>query len=275
MTTVLAAPQTGATLSAGSTGHSPARYLSHVLALAKRSLIKTMRTPEALIDVTLQPLIFLAMFTYIFGGALGGGDRTAYLQFLLPGLLGQTIAMAGVAIGQNLNADIEKGVFDRFRSLPIARSVPLVGAVAADVVRYFILVAVTLIVGTLMGFRIQTSPGAALVAVALAIGFALCFCWISVWVGMLVRTPGAVQGIMFLLVLPLSFGSNTFADPATMPGWLQAFVNVNPISQLVSAVRGLMTGGPVAGPLAWTLVWMAGLLAVFVPLALRAYRKRV
>jgi len=250
-------------------------YFKHVAALAKRSLIKTARTPEALIDVTLQPIIFLAMFTYIFGGALGSGSRADYLQFLLPGLLGQTIAMAGVALGQNLNADIEKGVFDRFRSLPIGRSTPVVAAVAADIVRYVILIVITLGVGMLMGFRIHTSPIAVLAAVVLAVGFALCFCWISVWVGMKARTPGAVQGIMFLLVLPLSFGSNTFVDPATMPGWLHAFVDVNPISKLVSAVRGLMVGGPVAGPLGWTLVSMAVLLVVFVPLALRGYQRRV
>jgi len=247
--------------------------LRHVLALAKRSLIKTLRTPEALIDVTLQPVIFLTLFTYIFGGAIAGGSTQEYLQFLLPGILGQTIALAGVAVGQNLNSDIEKGVFDRFRSLPIARSAPLVGTVAADVVRYLILCVVTLGFGYLMGFRIETNAVAAVAAVGISIAFALCFCWISVWVGMMVRTPGAVQGVMFLIVLPLSFASSTFVDPSTMPGWLQAFVKVNPISHLVGTVRGLMIGGPVANNLMWTLGWMATLLVVFVPLALRAYRR--
>lgn len=253
---------------------SPATFVTHVLTLAKRSLIKTWRTPEALIDVTLQPIIFLLMFTYIFGGAIAGGSQHDYLQFLLPGILGQTIAMAGVAVGQNLNSDIEKGVFDRFRSLPISRAVPLVGTVAADVVRYLILCVVTLGFGAIMGFRIQTDAFATLAAIGISIAFALCFCWISVWVGMMVRTSGAVQGVMFLIVLPLSFGSNTFVDPSTMPGWLQGFVKVNPISHLVGTVRGLMVGGPVANHLMWTLVWMAGLLIVFVPLALRGYRKR-
>ncbi len=248
--------------------------LRHVLALAKRSLIKTLRTPEALIDVTLQPVIFLTLFTYIFGGAIAGGSTHDYLQFLLPGILGQTIALAGVAVGQNLNSDIEKGVFDRFRSLPIARSAPLVGTVAADVVRYLILCVVTLGFGYLMGFRIETNAMAAIAAVGISIAFALCFCWISVWVGMMVRTPGAVQGVMFLIVLPLSFASSTFVDPSTMPGWLQAFVKVNPISHLVGTVRGLMIGGPVANNLMWTLGWMVTLLVVFVPLALRAYRRR-
>ena len=256
-------------------GSSVGSGLRHVIALAKRSLIKTWRTPEALIDVTLQPVIFLAMFTYIFGGAIAGGSQHEYLQFLLPGLLGQSIAMAGVALGQNLNADIEKGVFDRFRSLPIGRSVPLVGAVTADIARYLILCVVTLGFGMIMGFRIETNAAAAVAAVVLAIAFALCFCWISVFVGMKARTSGAVQGIMFLIVLPLSFASNTYVPTATMPGWLAAFADANPISQLVTTMRGLMLGGPVATSLMWTLVWMAALLVVFVPLALRGYRRRV
>jgi len=168
--------------------------------LARRSLIKTWRTPEALIDVTLQPIIFLALFTYIFGGAIAGGSQDAYLQFLLPGLLGQTIAMASVSLGQNLNADIEKGVFDRFRSLPIGRSAPLVGAVMADLVRYVILFVVMISVGTLMGFD-ATSWAGVLASLALSMGFALCFGWISVYVGMIVRTPGAVQGIIIGILL--------------------------------------------------------------------------
>jgi oleandomycin transport system permease protein len=242
--------------------------------LARRSLIKTWRTPEALVDVTLQPILFLALFTYIFGGAIAHGSQHAYLQFLLPGLLGQTIAMASVSLGQNLNTDIQKGVFDRFRSLPISRSAPLVGAVLADLVRYLVLFSVTMAFGTLMGYRVTTGWTGVLAALALSMGFALCFGWISVFVGMIARAPGAVQGIMFLLVLPLSFGSNTFVPTQTMPGWLQAFVKVNPISHLVSAVRGLMTGGPVAGHVGWTLLWMAALLVVFAPLAVRAYRRR-
>ncbi|MBO3736855.1 ABC transporter permease [Actinoplanes flavus] len=245
----------------------------HSAALAKRSLIKTMRTPEALIDVTIQPVIFLLLFTYLFGGAISG-DRHEYLQLLLPGMLAQSLAMGGVALGQNLNADIEKGVFDRFRSLPISRAAPLVGAVCADVVRYLSVCVSLLLFGTIMGFRVETGFLPALGAVALSIGFGLCFCWISVWVGMMVRTSGAVQGIMFLLVLPLTFGSPVFVPTDTLPGWLQAFVAVNPITPLVKAIRGLLVGGPVAGPLGTTLLWMAGLLVVFVPLALRAYSRR-
>jgi oleandomycin transport system permease protein len=250
------------------------RFLRHAFVLAKRNLIKTWHTPEQLIDVTLQPIIFLLLFVYVFGGAISGGSQHDYLQFLLPGLLGQGIALSSVSLGQNLNADIEKGVFDRFRSLPIARSAPLVGAVLADFFRYLILCVVFIGFGYLIGFRITTDPMSALLAIAIAIAFALCFCWVSVFVGMKARTSGSVQAIMFLLILPLSFGSSAFVSASTMPGWLQAFVKVNPITQLVGVVRGLMLGGPITSHLAWTVAWMAALLVVFVPLALRAYRKR-
>jgi oleandomycin transport system permease protein len=250
------------------------RNVRHALVLAKRNLVKTTRTPEQLIDVTIQPIIFLLLFVYVFGGAIGGGSRHEYLQFLLPGLLGQGIAMGSIALGQNMNADIEKGVFDRFRSLPIARSVPLVGAVVADFMRYLILCVMFLGFGCAIGFRIETNALALLGAVALAIGFALCFCWLSLWVGLKARTPGSVQGIMFLLIFPLSFGSSAFVRTSTMPGWLQAWTKINPITRLVDSMRGLMVGGPVADNLLITFGWMAGLLAVFVPLALRAYKRR-
>jgi oleandomycin transport system permease protein len=246
----------------------------HALVLAKRNMIKMVRTPEQFIDVTLQPVIFLVLFVYVFGGALAGGSQHNYLEFLLPGLLGQTIAMSSITIGQNMNADIAKGVFDRFRSLPIARSVPLVGAVLAEFSRYLIVCVVTIGFGYALGFRVQTDPLRLLAALGLAICFALSFAWISVFVGMTVRSAGAVQGVMFLLVFPLSFGSNTFVRVATMPGWLQAFVNVNPLSHLVSAVRALMLGGPAGPQVGWTFAWCAGLLAVFFPLALRGYIRR-
>ena len=249
--------------------------LRHSLVLAKRGLINIIRTPEALIDVTLQPIIFLLMFTYIFGGAISHGSTHAYLQFLLPGILGQTIAMGGIAIGVNLNNDITKGIFDRFRSLPIARSAPLVGAVLADVARYAILCVVCLGFGYVLGFRAHTGVLEVLAACGLSVAFALCLSWASVFVGMIARTAGSVQGIMTLIVLPLSFGSNTFVPTKTMPGWLQSFVNVNPLSHLVAAVRGLLLGGPVGSHVLWTLGWMGALLVVFVPLAMRAYRRRV
>ena len=266
-------PAAGGPAPSAPAARKPFALVRHTAALTRRSLIKTWRTPEALIDVTLQPIIFLAIFVTIFGNAVAG-STSDYLQFLLPGILAQTIAQGAIAIGVNLNTDMEKGIFDRFKSLPIPRIAPLLGAVTGDIVRYVIVTVVTFATGYAMGFRIQTDVGQAVAGSLLAILFAVCLSWVSVWVGMVVRTSGAVQGIMFLLIFPLAFGSNVFVATETLPGWLQAFVKVNPISHLVGAVRGMMIGGPVATHLMWTLVWMAVLLVVFFPLALRAYRRR-
>jgi oleandomycin transport system permease protein len=251
----------------------PFPLLRHSLALAGRTLVKIRRTPEQLVDVTLQPILFLALFVYIFGGAISG-SRHEYLQYLMPGILAQTIAFGSVAIGVNLNTDITKGVFDRFRSLPVSRSAPLLGAVMGDVVRYVVVTVVTVAFGTVLGFRFTNGFLPALAGCLLAIAFALCLTWVSVLVGMLARTSGAVQGITFLVMFPLSFGSNVFVKASTLPGWLQAVVRVNPLSQLVAVMRGLFTGGPVAAPLGWTALSMVVLVAVFMPLALWAYRRR-
>ena len=192
--------------------------------------------------MTLQPIIFLVLFYDVLGGALGsslgGGGRHGYLEYLLPGLLAQTIAMSSISIGQNMNADIEKGVFDRFRSLPIGRAIPLVGAVLAEFFRYLLVVVITIGFGYILGFRVETNALSLLAAIGLAVCFALAFACISVWVGLKMRSAGSVQGVMMLLVLPLTFASSTFVKVSSMPGWLQAFVKVNPISHVVNAARG-------------------------------------
>ncbi|KQY46750.1 ABC transporter permease [Cellulomonas sp. Root137] len=260
--------------SAAAVVRKPFPLVRHSLSLAKRSLIKTWRTPEALIDVTLQPAIFLVIFVYIFGGAVAG-DTHAYLQFLLPGILAQTIATGAIAIGVNLNTDLEKGIFDRFKSLPIPRSAPLIGAVLGDVVRYVIVTVMTLGIGYLMGFRILTDPLSAVAGCLLAVVFALSLSWVSVFVGMKVRTSGAVQGIMFLIIMPLSFASNVFVPAGTLPSWMQTFVAWNPLTHLVAAMRGLFLGTPMGESVYWTLAWCVGLVAVFLPLAMRAYRRKV
>ena len=264
----------GPALSVVTPNRRPFRLVRHSLALMKRSLIKTWRTPEALIDVTLQPALFLVIFVYIFGGAVAGSTHD-YLQFLLPGILAQTIATGCISIGVNLNSDIGKGVFDRFRSLPIPRSAPLLGAVLGDVVRYVIVTVSTVAIGYVLGFRIESGPLQAIAGCLLAVLFALCLSWLPVYISMKVRTPGAVQGVMFALIMPLSFASNVFVSATTLPGWMQGFVKVNPITHLVAAVRGLFNGTPVGSHVWWTLLWCAGFVVVFMPLALRAYRKKV
>ena len=248
--------------------------LHHAMALGRRGLIKTIRTPEALIDVTLQPVLFLLLFTYLFGGAISGSQHD-YLQFVLPGILVQSILFGSVQIGVNLSTDVSKGISDRFRSLPIARSAPLIGAQLADLLRYIILTIVIFVAGYAIGFRVTTNVVEALAACALAIAFALCLGWLSVFIGMIARTPGSVQGILFLTMFPLTFGSSAYVQTSTLPGWLQAFVKVNPVTQLTGAIRGLTTGGPIAAPVLYSTLWGLGLLAVFFPLAVRAYRRRV
>ncbi len=252
-------------------GRRPFALVRHSLTLAQRSITKVRRTPEQLIDVTLQPIIFLLLFVYVFGGAISGSPHQ-YLQYVLPAIMVQTVVFSSVSIGVNLNTDITKGVFDRFRSLPIPRAAPLVGAVLGDVVRYVVSVVVIMGFGMVLGFRVQTNAASALLACALVVGFALCLCWISVFLGMVMRSAGAVQGIGFLIIFPLTFGSNIFVPTASMPGWLQAWVNINPITHVVEATRNLMLGGPVAVPLLQSVFWGGVILAIFAPLAVRAYR---
>ncbi|MDO9355502.1 MAG: ABC transporter permease, partial [Solirubrobacteraceae bacterium] len=167
------------------------------------------------------------------------------------------------------------GVFDRFRSLPIGRSAPLIGAVLADVVRYVLVFVVTIGIGYLLGFRATGGVLEVGAAGLIAVSFALCLSWASVWVGMVARTPGAVQGIMMMVLFPLSFASSTFVSPDTMPGWLKVFSENNPLTHLVGVERALLTGGPMGDHLWQTFIWMAALVAIFFPLALRAYRRKV
>ncbi|GAA2968474.1 ABC transporter permease [Actinokineospora diospyrosa] len=262
------------TITAPTTHIGPGAALRHGLALAGRAVTKVRKNPESLLDVTLQPIIFLLLFVYLFGGAIQG-STDAYLQVLLPGLMVQNIAFASLGTGMALNTDISKGVFDRFRSMPIARSAPLVGAVLGDIVRFVVTLTVLFTVATIMGFRVQTDPGRFLIAVLLLIAFGLCLCWVSVWVGMLVKSPQAVPGTLVAFIFPLTFGSNVFVPSQSMPGWLQAWVDINPVTHLTNAARGLLLGGDWVGDAAWAFLWAVVIAGIFFPLALRAYRKRV
>lgn len=248
-------------------------WARHSLTLAGRSIKKMMRHPEQFFDVTLQPVLFLLIFVYVLGGAIAGNTHD-YLQFVLPGIMIQTVLFSTVSIGVNLNTDIKEGVFDRFRSLPIARSAPLVGATLAEGLRYGLTIAVSLVAGVVIGFRTSTSPVKVAAALLLVLAFAWCLCWISIWLGMVSREAGSVQGIGFMALFPLTFGSSMFASADTMPGWLRAWVNVNPVTHLTDAVRGLLTGGPVAQDALVALGTSGLILAVFAPLAVRAYRTK-
>jgi oleandomycin transport system permease protein len=232
----------------------PVRTMRHAFTLAWRAVVKIRHNPEQLLDVTLQPIIFVTMFVFLFGGAIAGGDRHGYLQYVLPGIAVQTIIFASAGTGLNLNTDITKGIFDRFRSLPIARSSPLTGLI--------------------LGFRFQHNALAVVAAYALILVFALAFCWVWVLLGLVVGSPQSVQGLGFIIMFPLTFGSNIFTKASTLPGWLQAWVKVNPITALTDAARGLMLGGtPVATPVWHALAWALGIVVVFAPLAVIRYRR--
>jgi len=253
----------------------PFAWVSQSLTLAWRNIVRIRQNPEALADVTFQPIIFLALFLFVFGGAIaGGGGWRSYLPVLLPGLLVQTVVFATMGTGVGLNDDFAKGVFDRFRSLPIARISPLIGAVLGDAVRYSLSIVILMTSGFVLGFRFHNGVGNGLLAMLIVLLFALSMCWIWVWLGLSLKTAQGVQGVAFLVMFPLTFGSNVFVQTDTLPGFLQAFVKINPVKYLVDTMRGLMLGGPIEKPLLITLAWMVGLVAVFAPLAIRAYRRR-
>ena len=235
---------------------SPGQALAHSLTLAWRNVTQLKHSPEKLLDVVLMPIVFLALFLFVFGGAVSGSTH-AYLELLLPGLVAQMAVFATMGLGTALCEDIHKGVFDRFRSLPIARSAPLVGAVLGDTVRFCVVMVV-------------------LAAFALAYVFYLAVCWISVLIGLVAPSPETVQGIAFIFIMPLVFGSSILLPSTqTMPGWLQAWVKVNPVTSLADAVRGLTVGGPVATHAMYALAWAAGIVVVAFPLAMRMYARRV
>jgi ABC-2 type transport system permease protein len=245
----------------------------HSLVLAKRNLIGVLRNPEALLDVTIQPVIFIALFTYIFGGAIAGTPED-YLPFIVPGILVQTVIMTSVVTGVQLREDMAKGVFDRFRSLPIARVAPLAGALSADTVRYAIASLVTFATAFAMGYRPDGGLAGVLLATVLVIVSAWSLSWIFAFFGVIARSAGAVQGISLMILFPLTFLSNAFVPASTMPEWLAWFVGVNPVSHLVTAARELTTTGASGVEVSVTLLASAAVVIVFAPLTVRAYMRR-
>ena len=273
--TRLAAPDTAAVLAALGSGERP-RPQGPIAASATfgwRTLLRIKHVPEQLFDVTVFPVMLTLIFTYLFGGALAGSVE-AYVQFFLPGILVQSILMITMYTGIALNTDIEKGVFDRIRSLPVWRPSALVGALLGDVVRFTLASIVVLGLGLALGFRPGGGLPGVLAAVGLLLVFAFALGWIWTYLALRLRTPQAVMGWSMMVLMPLTFGSNIFVDPATMPGWLQAVVAVNPVSSLVSSVRGLVHGQVAGSDVMWVLVWAVALVAVLGPLTMRRYRDR-
>jgi ABC-2 type transport system permease protein len=240
--------------------------------LGWRAMLKIKHVPFQLFDVTVFPLMMTLMFTYLFGGALAG-STTAYVQYLIPGIVVQTIVFITVYTGVGLNSDIGKGLFDRFRSVPIWQPAPIFGALLGDVFRYSLAATMVVTLGVAMGFRPAAGVLGVVLAVALIVVFAISVSWMWIIVGMLVKAPESVMTSSFLLLFPLTMASNIFVDPRTMPGWLQRIVAVNPVSHLADASRGLMHGTVVAWDVVWVLVASAVITAVFAPLAMRMYHK--
>lgn len=249
---------------------SPPSAVSASLTLGWRAVLKIKHVPFQLFDVAVFPIMFTLIFTFLFGGAMAGSPE-AYLQFLLPGIVVQTVVFITVYTGMGLNTDIGKGLFDRFRSLPIWQPAPIVGALLGDVLRYSLAALVVIVVGLALGFR----PGAGVVGVVLAVALNLVFSfalsWMWIIIGMLVRSPESVMTTSFLFLFPLTFISNVFVDPATMPAWLQAVVAVNPVTHLTDATRGLMHGGASVATIALVLLESAVITAVFAPVAMKMY----
>jgi ABC-2 type transport system permease protein len=247
--------------------------LSASLTFGWRALLKIKHVPEQLFDVTAFPIMFTLMFTYLFGGALAGSTGE-YLQFLLPGILVQTVVFITIYTGFGLNTDITKGVFDRFRSLSIWRPAALVGALLGDAARYTMASTMVIVLGLILGFRPDGGVAGVLLSVVLLLVFSFSLSWIWTALGLVLRTPNSVMGVSMMVLFPLTFASNIFVDPQTMPSWLQAIVGANPITHLVTAVRGLMHGTVTAGQIGWVLLISGALIVVFAPLTMYLYRNK-
>lgn len=253
---------------------TPRETVSQTVSMAWRALKKMRRNPEQFFDVTIQPLLFTTMFAFLFGGAVAGSVQ-GYLPVLIPGIVAQTVLTCCMATGVQLREDFDKGVFDRFKSLPIARIAPLAGPMLADSVRYLIASTLTFATGIVIGYRPHGGVLGVTGAILLAIFAGWSLAWIFAWFGTIGRSAQAVQGISMLVLFPLTFLSNAFVPVYTMPSWLQEFVRINPVSHLVSASRALANRGVVTGEVGWTVLACVAVIVVFAPLSVAAYKRKL
>jgi ABC-2 type transport system permease protein len=253
---------------------SLAETSSQTFSMAWRALKKMRRNPEQFFDVTIQPLLFTAMFAYIFGGAISG-NVTSYLPLLIPGIVAQTVLTTCMATGVQLREDMDKGVFDRFKSLPIARIAPLAGPMVADLVRYLIAAGLTFAMGVVIGYRPGGGAPGVLGAILLAIFTGWALAWIFTFIGTIARNARSVQGISMLILFPLTFLSNAFVPVRTLPAALAAFVKVNPVSHLVSAARDLANHGVISGEVGWTVLAGLAVIVIFAPLSVYSYKRHI
>jgi ABC-2 type transport system permease protein len=251
---------------------SKAGPVSAVLTFGWRGMLKVKHVPEQLIDVTITPVMFTLLFIYLFGGAIAGSTG-AYRDFVLPGVLVIAVLFTTVYSGIAINTDLTKGVIDRFRSLPIWPSAPLLGALLGDMVRYLVAATVIIVLGLILGFRADNGVPGVLASVGLVVLFSFGVSWIFTSLGLVMRSPNATMNAGFMSIFPLTFLSNVYVDPDTLPSGLEAFVNANPISHLVDACRGLMDGTLEAENLIVVLGTTALLTAIFLPLTTYLYRR--
>jgi ABC-2 type transport system permease protein len=251
-----------------------AETVSQTLVMAWRALKKMRRNMEQFFDVTIQPLLFTAMFAYLFGGAISGNVHS-YLPLLIPGIVAQTVLTTCMSTGVNLREDMDKGVFDRFKAMPMSRIAPLAGPMVADLVRYLIAAGLTFVTGVIIGYRPGGGVLGVLGAMLLAIFTGWALAWIFTWIGTVAKSARAVQGMSMMILFPLTFLSNAFVPVTSLPGWLATFVKINPVSHLVSATRGLANQGVITGEAGWTLLASLAVIAIFAPLSVRSYRRRM
>jgi ABC-2 type transport system permease protein len=247
--------------------------LSTSMTFGWRAMLKIRHVPEQLADVTMFPIMFVLMFTYLFGGALAGSTGE-YLQFLLPGIVVQTIVMISVYTGHTLNRDVQRGVFDRIRSLPVWQPTVLIGALLGDAVRYAVASTIIVVLGVILGFRPDGGFLGVVAGVGLVLLFSFSLSWLWTALGLVMRSPEALMGVSMTVLFPLTFVSNIFVEPETMPNWLQTVVEANPISHLATAVRSLMAGDPDMGEIGWVFLACGILVAVFAPVTSYLYRNK-
>ncbi|MDJ1133537.1 ABC transporter permease [Streptomyces iconiensis] len=290
-TATVKAPQSSGTSPGPGAGSAPVKpgadegriglraNLRHISALVRRNALQIKQDPESMMDALLMPIIFTLLFVFVFGGAIGGGSggssRDQYIQYLIPGMMGMMGMSIAMAVGTGINEDFRKGVMDRFRSMPIARSSVLIAKSVVEVGRMLVAVTVLLIVGFAVGFDIHGHWLGMLGAVGLTALFGASLLWIFILLGLTMSTAQAVQGVSFLVLMPLQFGSSIFVPTGTMPGWLKAFTDVNPLTHVADSARGLMLGeGAVANPVMWTVIWSVGLTLLTAPVAISKFRKK-
>lgn len=243
-----------------------------IIVVTQRNLTRYVRVPTLLVFSTIQPVMFVLLFRYVFGGAITPGGGIPYVDYLMPGVFGQVVVFGSTQTGVGLAQDLTYGMVDRFRSLPMARSAVLAGRTISDAARNLFVVSLMFLVGSAIGFRIHTNPLSAAAAMLLAVLFGHAFSWISAFIGLSVRDVESTQAASFVWIFPLVFASSAFVPVASMPGWLQAWANINPVSLTVDAMRGLLVAGPVTVPLLKSLAWIAALLLIFVTASVRRYR---